>query len=207
MLRAFASAVLLLALFVTGGHAQSPDDSPPGALTLRPGDVIKLTVWREKDMTGEFLINEQGVVTLPLLGPKQATGISVAELRAAWLEEFSTHLRNPAIEITPLRRISVLGEVNSPGQYQVDPTISLAGVVALAHGPTGAGNLRHIRILRDGKTIHERARAEFTLANVDVRSGDQIFVERRSWISRNSGFFISTALSVAVSVVSISLLN
>lgn len=164
---------------------------------LRPGDAIQLTVWRQEDMTGEFKVDETGVVTLPLIGPKQVTGVPLAQLRETLYSELRLQLRNPSIEITPLRRIFVLGEVRTPGPYSVDPTITLAEAIALAGGPNSTGDSRRIRVVRSGKIVHDRISAETTLSSVDIRSGDQIFVEPRGWVARNTSLFANMLVSAA----------
>src|SRR5690606_41292716 len=97
---------------------------------LQPGDILSIEVWREPDLTGQFQVAEDGYVVLPLLGRIRAADMPIGELRNTLFERYSTELRNPSIVITPLRRIYVLGEVNAPGLYPVDPTISIAGAVA-----------------------------------------------------------------------------
>lgn len=179
--------------------AQAPASQEP--VVLRPGDSIRLTVWRMEDMTGEFLINEAGVVTLPLLGPRKVTDVPLPELRERLYREFQQQLQNPSIEITPMRKIYVLGEVLSPGLHSVDPTISLAGAIAIAGGPSSAADRRKIRVIRNGELVHEHVRAETTLTSIDIRSGDEIFVGQRSWLARNSGLFINFAVSAATIVV------
>lgn len=188
------AALAVLAAPLSG---QAAPDVPPTEITLLPGDAIRLTVWRQEDMTGEFLVDEAGVVTLPLLGPKKVTGIPVRELRRSLYEEFQRELRNPSIEIIPLRRVYVLGEVKVPGLYNVDPTISLAGAIALAGGPTQDGDARAARIVRAGTVVLGSVPSEASLTAVDIRSGDQIFVGERNFFARNSQFFVNLLVSAS----------
>ena len=181
----------------TGAAAPVVQAVPAAAsFVLRPGDLLRVGVWREPDLSGDFLVDEKGRVTLPLLGELRAAGIPFDEFRAALLERYAGELRNPSITIIPLRRVYVLGEVLRPGLYPVDPTVALAGVVALAGGANNQGDLRRIRIVRNGAVIQQVAAAEATLTATDVRSDDQIYVGRRSWFDRNSNFVISTVLSI-----------
>lgn len=196
----FLLAVVLLPAMAL--PAQQSSASSNEALTLQPGDLLRIEIWREEDLSGEFPIDELGLVTLPLLGEKDVNGISVRALRDQLIAEYRVQLRNPSIVITPLRHVDVLGQVNTPGRYMIDPTMSLAGAVALAGGASSGGDLRRLEIARDGEIIQDGVRAEATLAQIDVRSGDQIFVQRRGWFERNQNFLISTMLSVTVFVVS-----
>jgi len=188
-----------LALVPRLSHAQADTAS----VTLNPGDLIRVQIWREEDLSGEFLVDESGMVTLPLVGEKRVAGIPIRRLRTELLEAYRVHLRNASINITPLRRINVLGEVARPGLYPVDPTVSLAGVVALAGGATATGDIRKIRIVRDGTVLMERAGAAETLNALELRSGDQIFVDRRGWFDRNSTFVVSALLSITSIVITL----
>lgn len=194
----------MLVLASTVARAQQVPS--PGIVALQPGDIVKIEIWREDELSGEFLIDENGVVTLPLLGEKQVTGIPMSQLRDVLAEEYRKQLRNPSIQITPLRTVLVMGEVNKPGPYEVDPTATLIGVVALAEGATGAGNLKRIRIVRDGRAISERVNAAATLDNLEVRSGDQIVVGARSWFARNTTFIVSVLLAIPSLIYTISLI-
>lgn len=208
-------AILLSVLLISGlpGLAAPQDGSGSsgaahsGAVTLQPGDSIRLTVWREPDMSGGFLVDENGVATLPLLGEIQVTDIPLDVLRERLLHDYRELLRNPSIEITPLRKVLVLGEVNLPGPHAVNPTESLLGVVALAGGPTNEGNPRSIQIVRDGRVINDRASPSVTLNELQVRSGDQIVVRPRSWLSRNRSFVVSLLLAIPSVVYTITRIN
>jgi tRNA G10 N-methylase Trm11 len=79
--------------------------------------------------------------------------------------------------------------------YPVDPTVTLADAVALAGGTVEGGDLRRLRIERRGVVIRERVAAGETLRQVDLRSGDQIYIERRPWLQRNGATVIGMAIS------------
>jgi polysaccharide export outer membrane protein len=124
-------------------------------VTLQPGDLVRAQIWREGDLSGDFLVDQNGIVTLPLFGEQRVTGIPIGELRTVLLQQYRVELRNPSINITPLRRVNELGEVTNPGLYPVDPTVSLVEVVAQAGGATELGDIRRIRIVRGEKVIRE----------------------------------------------------
>jgi len=208
--RASAGLVPLLLVLSSLLLADSAEAQDAGAVTasratlaLRPGDVVQIQIWREEDLSGDFPVNESGTVVLPLLGERPVVGVPFEQLRASLMADYREQLRNPSITITPLRRVYVLGEVQKPGLYAVDPTITLAGAVALAQGATPTGDLRRLRIVRDGHVLHQRISSESSLSTADVRSGDQIFVERRSWFDRNSTFVVSALLSLTSIVVAL----
>jgi protein involved in polysaccharide export with SLBB domain len=138
-----------------------------------------------------------------MLGTLDVSGVPLDELRDQLIESYQVELRNPSITIRPLRRIYVLGEVNRPGLQALDPTLSLAGAVAIAGGASREGDLRRLTIVRDGTELPAAVGPEVDLLSIGVRSGDQIFVGRRSWWERNAPFVTSTVLGVAGIVVAI----
>jgi protein involved in polysaccharide export with SLBB domain len=186
----------------TGARETAPPPDP-AATTLMPGDGLQIGIWREPDLSGEFVVDEHGNVTLPLLGTVPVAGIPIDTVRARLIEAYQVDLRNPSITILPLRRIFVLGDVNRPGLQALDPTLSLAGAVAIAGGASPLGDLRRLTIVRDGRELGTDFGPEMDLLSVGVISGDQIFVGRRSWWERNAPFVTSTVLGVAGIVVAI----
>jgi len=185
----------------TSTRPPSQDTSADAAVGLTPGDVLRVVIWREPDLSGEFIVDPDGVVTLPMIGVQRVTGIPLGQLRTRIMEQYRVNLRNPSITVTTLRRIQVLGQVNRPGLYNLDPTVTLSGAIATASGATPMGDLRRIRLVRDGKTFAARVGGNERLNTLDVRSGDQIYVGERSWIDRNSAFLVGALISTATTIV------
>ena len=183
--------------------AQMPKSAIDAPIKLGPGDVVRVSVWPDTELSGEFHVDERGRLTLPMLGTAQVAGREWDALRDSLLTDYQAQLRNATITLTPLRRVEVLGEVTRPGQYLADPTLSLAGVVALAGGATPNGDLHRIRVVRDGKTIIESASVESLLLRAGVQSNDQVFVDRRSWLERNGSLVASTIISTAGIIVAL----
>lgn len=195
-------ALLSLSPSIAFGQQREPFPQTRGQ-ALAPGDVVRIAIWREPDLSGEFLVDEHGVVTLPLLGKRSVLNVTVAALHDSLIADYAVQLRNPSVTITPLRRIYMLGEVTKPGLYTVDPTISLAGAVALAGGATPIGDINRLRVVRNGEVVLNRVAAGSSLSTVDVRSEDQVFVDRRGWLDRNSTVAASAVISVATVIISL----
>lgn len=194
----------LIALFVPALLCAQSVATGDTTFTLEPGDVIQVTVWREKDLTGKFAVDERGRVVLPMIGMLTVTDRPWTAVRDSLLEEYQRQLRNPSVTLTPLRRVQVLGQVTKPGQYFADPTVSLAGLVALAGGATPEGDLRHVRVVRNGKTIVNSTPIEsLVLQTGAVHSDDQIFVDRQGWLARNGAITASILVSAAGILVTI----
>ena len=201
----FALRYILLLLLVlvsrTGAlYAQQTSAADAASsVNLRPGDVVKLWVWREEEMTGEFPVPENGVIVFPKIGPWTVTGKTTEKLKDELVAEYLKYLRNPSIEVTFLRRVSILGAVREPGLYPVDATMSIASVLALAGGTTEHGRPDHVELFRDGEKLVTSITQRTRVSDLPLRSGDQLYVPERTWISRNSAL-VSATLSGLVSV-------
>jgi protein involved in polysaccharide export with SLBB domain len=199
------AAALWLILFAASGAGHAPLAGQQAAEGLRrsiylyPGDVVELRVWREPEFSGQFLVDERGTVVLPRLGRLTVTDQPMDELREKLLSEFGRFLRNPSVDVVFLRRITVLGAVRNPGLYRIDPTLTVADVLAMAGGPMPEGRTDRIHIVRDGVQLESMVTEGTRLGESEIRPGDQLFVPERRWISRNP----AVAVSVLSGLVSI----
>ena len=203
-------APLLAALLLPIGSAMSQRVShpvvtesttaPPAPDVLRPGDVVRLRIWREPDLSGDFAVDETGVVTLPKVGPVQATSEPLDTLKVRLLKAYQRYLKQPSIEVIALRRIQVAGAVRNPGLYTVDPTMTITDVVALAGGATPQGRPDRAILVRGDLAIGSRLSPDARFVQVPLRSGDKVFIPERRWISRNPGVVIG-AVSATASVI------
>jgi protein involved in polysaccharide export with SLBB domain len=192
----------------TTPQTASPGTSaPPFRLSVRtahdvlyPGDIVRLKIWREPDLSGDFDINAQGVAVFPKIGAVQVTQMTTDSLQHLLIATYSAYLKDPAIEVTPLRRVTVLGAVKNPGLYPIDPTMSIADVLAFAGGPTPDGNQKKLELIRGGKKQDVTISVHQQVAETPIRSGDQIIVPERSWISRN-GYVFGAAIGAMTIIV------
>ena len=196
--------LILLILATAPTPVETQGVSDPGKLFLVPGDIVRVMIWREPDLTGDFQVDQDGRVVLPLLGELRVDNKEWDAVRDQLLQGYRRELRNPSIELTPFRSVYVLGEVNLPGRYNIHPTNdNLAGAVSLAGGVTSDGAVTKMRIVRDGVIILDGIVGEESLAGLGIRSGDQLFLGRRGWFDRNSTFLVSAILSVSGVVVAL----
>ena len=168
--------------------------------TLRPGDAIRLEIWREPDLSGTFQLDQRGVVVLPRLGPIEAGSQSPLDLENRLIEEYARFLRNPSIRVVLLRRVNISGAVQSPGLYPVDPTMTIADAISAAGGSTSTGDPNKVRLIRDGREIETNLRQATRIGQTQLRSGDQLYVPERNWFSRNASI-VSAVISASVSLV------
>jgi protein involved in polysaccharide export with SLBB domain len=183
----------------TGAGAR--DAVMPGAESAptpaaKPGDRVVLKIWNEPEMSDTFTVAQSGNVILPRLGSVKVDGVAIVELEDSLRRAYTTYLRNPSVEVIVLRRISVLGEVRSPGIYLADLTMGLPEVIARAGGPTEIANERRVTVVRNGERIEFRGAVEEQIFVAELFSGDQVIVGRKSFLARNPWAAASTAITL-----------
>jgi len=120
---------------------------------LAPGDKVKVTVFNEQDLTGEFSVNESGNVAFPLAGEIPASGKTVPQFKADVTKTLNgRYVRNPkvSVEVVNYRPFNVIGEVRNAGQFPYRPGLSMQDAVAMAGGYTYRANTRQIYVRRAG---------------------------------------------------------
>ena len=188
---------LVVLLFAARARAQSTDPNAAAErsalATVQAGDKISLKVYRELELSdSSVMVSADGSIVLARIGRLQATGLAISALTDTVRARYARFLRNPAVELIVLRRVSVNGEVMKPNVYYVDVATTLRDVIARAGGITPDGSSGQVDIVRRGqRTRVANWQDDFTLAS-DLNSGDQIIVGRRSWFSRNAFSAISS---------------
>ena len=202
-------ALLLAAAAACGGSPPPAALAPPrpdsaATLVLRPGDVIRIRVFDHEELSGEYLIDENAVLLLPLLGETNVRDLAVPELRTRIRAGYAQLFTRAFITITPLFRVAVLGEVMRPGLYSVDPTLSVYDVIALAGGALRSANERNLRLIRGGElhplNLSAVSIAQSTLRELGVRSGDQLLVPRKA-ITREDWALLLQIANLAISII------
>src|SRR5918911_3640849 len=167
---------------------------------ILPGDVVRLRIWREPDLSGDFPIDESGEVVLPRVGPVKATNETPESLKAKLYSEYQKYLAQTSIDVSVLRRVQVLGAVKNPGLYPLDATMSVSDAIAMAGGVTTDGNEKKVQLIRAGQKLSGSLPQRTRLADTPIRSGDQLYVPYRSWLARN-GYLVGTIVSAAAASV------
>lgn len=151
---------------------------------LGTGDKLHLTVFNETDLSGDFTIDGQGYVRLPLVGPVQAAGMTSLGLESRIAEAFVSggYLLSPrvSVEITSYRPFYILGEVAKPGEYPYINAMTATNAIALAGGFTDRAAESTILVRRQGETREREMRVDETTR---IHPGDVIRVERSSYWS------------------------
>ena len=121
------------------------------AYRLGPGDKVRVTTFGEPDLTGEFEINSEGILSFPLVGEVPTRGLSPRELEAKLVALLKDgFLVNPRVnvEVVNYRPFFILGEVTKPGGYPFISSMTVVTAVAIAGGYTPRASKRHMTIVR-----------------------------------------------------------
>jgi polysaccharide export outer membrane protein len=149
----------------------------------------------------DYDVDSNGQVLLPVAGLVDVGGRDFAEVRTEVERAFAQEFSGALIRLIPLLRISVLGEVRTPGLLPVDPTMAVSDVLAAAGGLTDLASQGDIRLIRNGEAISVTSARDVVGLRASLLSGDQIVVGRRSWVSQNTPFLIGAGASVMAAVL------
>ena len=147
---------------------------------LGSGDKVKLTVYGENDLGGEYLVDGGGQVQLPLLGQVPAVGMTVHDFETSVGSKFVSegYLKDPrvSVEVLNYRPFYIIGEVKNPGQYPYVNGMNALNAVALAGGYTYRADEKDVYIRKNGSSKEQEVPADQTTR---VNPGDIIRVDER----------------------------
>lgn len=179
------------------GLTQAGAQTTTSDVPLGPGDVVKISVFGNNDLSLETRISEAGTITFPLIGEVKVGGLSTgqAERKIADALDKGGYVRNPQVNMMvsemQSQQVSVLGQVNKPGRYPVDGKRSLTDVLALAGGmtPDAGDNIVLVRT-RDGKTTKETIDLDRMMSSSDPGSNPQMMAGDSLYVERAPHFYI-----------------
>lgn len=167
---------------------------PKGVATdpiLGPGDLLEIKVFEAPKLTAQVRISSRGFITLPLLGDVEVAGLTARELEIKVEDLYrGKYIRDPHVSLFIQehlsQKVTFVGQIKSPGTYELPGRIKLLDALALAGGLTNkAGSIARVR--RVGKTIEETGSYVVDLdrlinegaaeLNIPIHGGDVIFVE------------------------------
>jgi len=170
--------LFLAALTACAGPGASLPPLPDATQTnyrLGPQDQVRVTVFNDPRLTGEFRVSDSGTIALPLVGTVQAAGRTTGELQQAVAREMRQKnlFRDPsvAVEVTEYRPIYVLGMVERGGQFPYQPGMTVLTAIAVAGGFNYRAIQDYVSITRigeDGRPMEYRAPREAIVMPGDV---------------------------------------
>lgn len=173
----WAVAALFLAPLASAA-AQGRALSEP---VLRPGDMLRITVWRHPELSGDFLVAPDSALVHPLYQRVHVAGAPLSVVRERLSGLLATYEQGVDFVIEPLLAVTVAGEVRQPNLYHLPQGTTFAQAIAQAGGPTELGRLDAVHVIRrDSAMVIDLARGYARYERLPIASGDQLLVARRS---------------------------
>lgn len=147
--------------------------------TLGVGDQLRVNIFGEDDLSGEYVVDSSGSVSMPLVGEVRARGLTVREFRSELERVLSEgYLNDPRVsaEVINFRPFFIMGEVESSGEYPYSDGLTVINAVARAGGFTYRANTRVAFIKRAGAAQEVAVPLTQTLR---VMPGDTIRIGER----------------------------
>jgi len=178
------------------------------ASILAPGDKIRIYLWPDTMISGEYRVQEDGSCYLPILGKVTVAGKEHEKLRAELEEAYGAYYQNPQLTLEPLYRVYVTGEVFGPKEYYITGSETILEIVAMAGGPTSSGDMGRTQLIKKKTSSRVNLNAAMkkgqTAVDVGVESGDVIYVPR-TFLAKWGGWpnifsIVATGVSLGISL-------
>jgi len=171
--------------------AQAAPSDTGGAVVryeVQPSDVLQVSVWKDPELTQQVLVRPDGAFSFPLAGEINAVGKTVEELRRELVDRLGRYIPNVVLTVTVLEirgnKIYVIGQVNQPGEFVVNPRVDVMQALSLAGGTTAFASTGEIFVLRRDNGQQRRLPFNFDAVlrgrdleqNVLLRTGDVVVV-------------------------------
>jgi polysaccharide export outer membrane protein len=177
-------SVIALASIATINVALGAESAYP----VKPGDLLKISVWKEPDLTGQVLIRPDGGFSFPLVGEVDARGKSVSQLQQIVSSKLQGFISDPVVTVSieeiKGNTVYVIGQVKEPGEFTVNRTIDVMQALSMAGGMTPFAALDQIRILRRGSSgqialpfnYSDVVKGRSLQQNIELEAGDVVVV-------------------------------
>lgn len=185
---AMLAAVVFMLVTTSSGVANAQVGSEPAPVTggaqeidylLGPGDKVRVTVYGEESLSGEFFVAGSGLMSLPLIGEIKAGGMTVGQFQTAVQDKLKDgYLKDPRVsaEVLTFRPFYILGEVEKPGTYPYTSGLTVQNAVATAGGFTYRADKKNVYIKRNGETSEVKGELK---PSTLVAPGDTIRIGER----------------------------
>lgn len=177
----------VLALLAAAAHGQPPEPADEG-YAVQPGDVLFISVWQEDNLNQEVLVRPDGGFSFPLVGNIDASGKTVEQLRSQLTNELGRFVPDPSITVLVREingnKVYVIGHVEQPGEFVVNPQVDVMQALSLAGGTTTFASVDDIFVLRRASGRQQKLAFDYNDVvrgrnleqNVLLQSGDVVVV-------------------------------
>lgn len=176
MTKSFPNHLLALLVLLFGfATAYAQQNVAAGeSYRIQPGDLLFISVWKEEELQKEVLVRPDGAISFPLAGEINTRNKTVEELRIELTGLLSRYIPDLVVTVSVLEingnKVFVIGQVNNPGEFIVNPRVDVMQALSMAGGTTPFADLKNIRILRRSEGGQTAIRFEYD----DVISGRKL---------------------------------
>ena len=166
---------------VSDPAAPAADVRSNTAYTLGTGDKLRITVFGEQNLTGEYAVSSTGSISFPLIGEVPAAGNTLANVQETIRQRLASgYLNDPrvAIEVLEYRTFYILGEVNKPGEYPYRSNLRIDQAVATAGGYTYRANRKRFELAPGDGTADRRVKFK-EAGRLEIKPGDTVRILER----------------------------
>lgn len=158
------------------------------AYLIQPGDILTISVWKEKDLQGEVVVRPDGGISFPLIGEVQTQGKSINQLRKEITERIHKYVPDVDVMVAAKQlqgnKVYVIGKVNRSGEFPMNRNLDVMQALSIAGGTTQFADVDNIIILRrssSGQQVfefdyNEVERGKNLQQNILLNSGDVVVV-------------------------------
>lgn len=161
--------------------------APSESYVIGASDLLTVTVWKEPTLSGSLLVRPDGMISVPLLGDVQASGLTALQLADQITIKLKKFVQEPNVSVVLTqinsKKVYLLGEVGKKGPVEMTPGMTLLEAISSAGGLTDFANAKKIYILRDEAGKHQKVPVHYKEAlkgsaefNVVLKPGDTIVV-------------------------------
>jgi len=177
-----ACCVIMALAYATNVMAQDPN------YTVKPGDTLSISVWKEPDLQKETLVRPDGSFSFPLVGEVDAKGKTVADLNKTMSQRLAKFISDPVVTVSIQEikgnKVYVIGQVNKPGEFIMNPSVDVMQALSMAGGTTPFAALGDIVVLRRTPTgkqsipfrYNDVVKGRRLDQNIDLQAGDVVVV-------------------------------
>jgi len=167
---------------------ESQETVTPDAYIVQPGDLLNISVWKEKDLQGDIPVRPDGALNFPLVGEMMAAGKTIQQLKVDIAARLVKYVPDPVVTVIVKNslgnKIFVIGKVNRPGEIVANRNMDVMQALSMAGGLNPYASENNIKILRrvNGEQITFRfkysqvEKGEKLEQNIVLQGGDVVIV-------------------------------